>query len=243
MEWRDEGFVLSCRRHGETAAILDVFTERHGRHAGVVRGGASRKVAPGLQPGNQLDLTWRARLEDHIGAFVVEPIRSRAGALMVDRLALSGLNAVSALLAFALPEREAHPDLYRQSVALLDMLSTTPVWPLAYVRWELALLEELGFALDLSVCAATGSTEDLAYVSPRTGRAVSRTGAGVWANRLLPLSPSLTGDSRGSRNDVLSGLQVTGHFLSTGVASSLGEKPLPPARDALIKALARYSPD
>ncbi|TMV54089.1 DNA repair protein RecO, partial [Thioclava sp. BHET1] len=187
MEWRDEGVLLSMRLHGENAAIIEVFTPQHGRHAGVVRGGASRKAAPVLQPGAQLDLTWRARLEDHIGAFTVEPLRGRAGAILGDRLALSGLNSITALLAFTLPEREPHPALYQASVTLFDLLGAAPDWPLAYLRWEMMLLEEMGFGLDLTACAVTGSRDDLAYVSPRTGRAVSRAGAGEWADRLLPL--------------------------------------------------------
>ena len=174
MEWRDHGILLSTRRHGETAAIIEVFTEDHGRHAGVVRGGASRKIAPVLQPGAQLDLAWRARLEDHIGTFHVEPLRSRAAAAMSGRLALAGLNAVCALVGFCLPEREAHGRLYRQTERLLDLLGQDEIWPLAYLRWELALLEETGFGLDLSACAVTGAQDDLVYVSPKSGRAARR---------------------------------------------------------------------
>ena len=122
MEWRDQGILLSTRTHGETSAIIEVFTPAHGRHAGVVRGGVSRRMAPVLQPGAQLDLTWRARLEDHIGAFTVEPMRSRMAASMGDRLSLAGLNAVTALLLFSLPEREAHPRLYQRTERLLDLL-------------------------------------------------------------------------------------------------------------------------
>jgi DNA repair protein RecO (recombination protein O) len=241
MEWRDEGALLSVRRHGETAAIIEVFTAAHGRHAGVVRGGTSRKIAPILQPGAQLDVTWRARLDEHIGAFTVEPLRSRAADLMSDRLSLAGLNAVTALLTFALPEREAHPRLYAGTIALLDMIGTTEVWPLAYLRWEMALLEEMGFALDLSVCAATGATEDLIYVSPRSGRAVSRAGAGDWADRLLPLSPAMTGTSSYVVGDIVTGLGTTGFFLADKLAPALGNRGLPEARQRLLDALDRRS--
>src|SRR6056297_4195955 len=134
MEWRDQGILLSTRTHGESSAIIEVFTPAHGRHAGVVRGGASRRMTPVLQPGAQLDLTWRARLEDHIGAFRVEPLRSRAAGLLGDRLALAGLNAVTALLLFVLPEREAHRALYNRSEVLLDLLGHGDVWPLAYLQ-------------------------------------------------------------------------------------------------------------
>lgn len=239
MEWRDHGILLSMRRHGETAAIIEVFTESHGRHAGVVRGGASRKIAPILQPGAQLDLTWRARLEDHIGSFTVEPLRSRAAAALSGRLALSGLNAVTALLTFCLPEREAHARLYRRSEQLLDLLGQDEIWPLAYLQWELALLDEMGFALDLSRCAATGATTDLAYVSPRTGRAVSRAGAGDWADRLLPLPPCLRGEGEAPDDEIAQALRTTGYFLEHHLAPALGHKPPPEARARFVEAFTR----
>jgi DNA repair protein RecO (recombination protein O) len=241
MDWRDQGAVLSVRRHGETAAILEVFTEAHGRHAGVVRGGASRKIAPILQPGAQLDVTWRARLDQHIGTFTVEPVKSRAASVMSDRLALAALNAVTSLLAFCLPEREPHPVLYRQSMALLDMLGENELWPLAYLRWEMALLDEMGFGLDLSACAATGAANDLAYVSPRTGRAVSRAGAGEWADRLLPLPLCLMGGDAGTPSDIAAGLRTTGHFLETHLAPALGDRSLPDPRRRFAEAYARQS--
>ena len=238
MEWREEGLLLSQRRHGESSAIIEVFTKEHGRHAGIVRGGASRKVAPVLQPGAQLDLSWRARLEDHLGTFAVEPVRSRAF-LMSDRVMLAGLNALTALLSFTLPEREPHPSLYGKTLAVLDMMEEGPFWTLAYLRWEMAVLEELGFGLALETCAVTGATEGLAYVSPRTGRAVSEAGAGEWAGRLLPLSPALVGGGEGSVAEVVEGLRVTGHFLETHLAPSLGDKRLPPSRARLVDLLAR----
>jgi len=235
MEWRDQGILLSSRRHGESAAIIEVFTPGHGRHAGVVRGGASRRQAPVLQPGAQLDVTWRARLEDHIGTFTVEPLRSRAWA-MGDRMALSGLGAVLALLIFCLPERERHERLYRKTEALLDLLGQGDVWPLAYLQWEMALLDDLGFGLDLSGCAVMGSgANDLSYISPRTGRAVSRKGAGEWADRLLPLPPCLLGEGPAPDAEIAEGLQVTGHFLNTRVAPELGNKPLPDARERFVQ--------
>jgi DNA repair protein RecO (recombination protein O) len=238
LEWRDKGVLLAVRRHGENAAIIDVFSEAHGRHSGVVRGGASRKIAPVLQPGAQLDLTWRARLEEHLGAFTVEPLRSRAG-LMADRTTLAALNAVAALLLFALPEREAHGALYTRTQTLLDMMEESAFWPVAYVRWEMSLLDELGFGLDLETCAATGTREGLAFISPRTGRAVSEKAAGDWADRLLPLSATLIGGGSGTVSEVLEALRVTGHFLETGLAHSLGNKPLPEARARLIDRLSR----
>ncbi len=241
MEWRDEGAVLSMRLHGETAAIIEVFTRAHGRHAGVVRGGASRRMAAMLQPGTQVQATWSARLDEHLGTFVVEPLGSRAS-ILSDRLALAGLNAICALLHLALPERDPHPVLWAKTVALLDMLTdpaTPPTWPPAYLRWELDLLEELGFGLDLTSCAVTGSREDLAYVSPRTGRAVSRQAAGEWAARLLPLPPSMLGQGPASPSEMAQGLALTGHFLNRGLQAVLFDKPLPAARGHLIALLAR----
>lgn len=239
MEWRDTGILLSVRRHGESSAILDVFTRARGRHAGVVRGGGGRKLAPILQPGAQLDVAWRARLEEHIGSFTVEPQRSRAAAAMSGRLALAGLNAVTGLLAFCLPERESHPRLYAGTERLLDLLGQDEIWPLAYLRWELALLDEMGFGLDLSECAVTGAREGLIYVSPRTGRAVSAAGAGEWADRLLPLPPCLRGEGEASDGEVAQALGVTGHFLERHLAPELGDKPLLDARARFLGAFER----
>ncbi|KAJ56922.1 DNA recombination protein RecO [Actibacterium mucosum KCTC 23349] len=241
MEWRDEGSVLAVRPHGEHAAIVELFTAEHGRHVGVVRGGASRKMAPILQPGAQVQATWKARLEDHMGAFTIEPLRSRAGDVLGDRLALSGLNAICALLSFSLPEREAHPALYQRTQVLLDLLPHPDAWPLAYLRWEVALLDELGFGLDLTRCAVTGSLDDLAYVSPKTGRAVSAEGAGKWADRLLPLPYCLLGQGPVEASQIVEGLTTTGHFLRVWLAPSLGNRPLPEARARLFDQLQRYS--
>jgi DNA repair protein RecO (recombination protein O) len=237
--WREDGTLLSVRRHGESSAIVEVFTEGHGRTVGVVRGGASRKLAPHLQPGAQLDVAWSARLDEHIGTFAVEPLKSRAAAIMGDRLALGGLNAMTALLCFTLPEREPHGLLYRRSLALFDLLGTDGAWPVVYLRWELALLEEMGFGLDLATCAVTGSRDDLVHVSPRTGRAVSAEGAGAWADRLLPLPPILLGQGNGPASEILEGLRTTGHFLTHWLAPALGDRPLPVARERLIEALSR----
>ena len=237
MEWRDEGVLLSVRPHGETSAIIEVLTAAHGRHEGVVRGGSSRRTAPILQPGAQLDLTWRARLDEHIGTFAVEPLKSRSSALS-DRLALAGLNAVCALLHLALPERLEHAEIYRRTVALLDGLGTASDWAQGYLLWELFLLEDLGYGLDLSSCAVSGSREDLAYVSPRTGRAVARSAAGEWADRLLPLPPCLLGQGTASRQEIVAGLRTTGHFLQRMVGDH-AHRLLPAARARLVALLAR----
>lgn len=237
MDWRAEGILLAVRRHGESSAIVELFTLEHGRHVGVVRGGASRKMGPLLQVGAQLDATWRARLADHIGTYTVEIVKGRAADVMGDRVALAGLSSVCALLSFTLPERAAYPALYARTSVVLDGLGAER-WAEAYLGWELELLSEMGFGLDLSVCAASGVTQDLAYISPRTGRAVSRAAAGDWADRLLPLSPALAGLSN-SLSDVIAGLAVTGHFLEKFLAPSLGDRKLPAARQRLIDALVR----
>ncbi|SDE27009.1 DNA replication and repair protein RecO [Ruegeria marina] len=239
VDWREQGILLTVRRHGESSAIIEVFTEEHGRHAGVVRGGTSRKIAPILQPGAQLDIAWRARLEDHIGSFTVEPVRSRAAVAMSGRLALAGLNTVASLLSFCLPEREPHPHLYHHTERLLDLLGQDEIWPLAYLRWELSLLEELGFGLDLSACAVSGTTEGLVYVSPRTGRAVSAAAAGEWAGRLLPLPDCLRGVGPAPDAEIAQALRTTGFFLENRVAPSLGNRALPEVRGRFVDLVSR----
>ena len=238
MDWRDEGVLLAVRRHGETSSIIEVFTLGHGRHAGIVHGGASRRLAPLLQPGAQLDVAWRARLDEHLGSYAVEPLRSRA-ALMSDRLALAGLNSICALLTFLLPEREAHGALYGATIGLLDRIGAGEGWAVDYLRWELGLLEEMGYGLDLSSCALTGSRDDLAYVSPKSGRAVAREAAGEWEDRLLPLPACLLGQGPAAAGDIADGLRLTGYFLEHRIAPDLGNRPLPEARRRLVTLLSR----
>jgi DNA repair protein RecO (recombination protein O) len=243
MDWQDQGIVLSVRPHGENAAILEVLTAEHGRHLGVVRGGTSRKMTPFLQPGNDLVLSWRARLEDHLGAFTAEPERMRSG-LMADRLALMGLNAVTGVLRMALAERDPHPDLWWASRVLLDRMQGQD-WAAAYLGWELGLLAELGFSLDLSRCAVTGSTLDLAYVSPKTGRAVGRAAAGEWAGRLLPLplvlrrlaAAEAVGPAEAAQ--LSQGFAITGFFLTKALGPVLSDRSLPEARSGLVGRLVK----
>lgn len=240
MEWQDEGTLISSRLFGETSAIIEVFTAEHGCHAGVVRGGASRKVAAVLQPGSQITVVWRARLDDHLGSFTVEPRRSRAG-FLAEHLALTGLNAVCAMLRFALPERHAHRLLYDRTQALLAEMEAQPKggWLPEYLRWELLLLEETGFALDLSRCAVSGSRDDLAFVSPRTGRAVSRLAAADWAPRLLLLPQGLLGQGPMSGAELLAGFAITGHFLGREISTLRGGRTLPEARGRLLDLAER----
>ena len=230
MEWSDDAIVLSSRAHGETGAILELLTRDHGRHIGLVRGGASRRIKPTLQPGNSVHVQWRARLEEHLGSFTCELARARAGELMDSRDCLAGLNAFSAVATAAMPEREAHAPVFEVGEILLDAMMTGDAahWLPLYVRWEAGLLDALGFGLDFSECAATGAKTDLIYVSPKTGRAVSRDAAGVYANRLFKL-PQFLLDSSAQAADVAAGLQLTGHFLVDRVLKPHG-KDLPPAR-------------
>ena len=239
MEWHEEALLIGTRPHGESSVIATVFTRDRGVHAGMIRGGQSRKQAPVLQPGAQLSVTWRARLEVHIGSFTAEPLRSRAALVMGSRLSLAGAGAVMALLQYALPEREAHPSLYDQTLPLMDLLGQDEIWPLAYLKWETALLSELGYGLELDRCAVTGSQEGLAYVSPKTGRAVSAEGAGEWANRLLPLPPCLRGAGDADDAEIAEALEVTGHFLRTKVAAEQVGRPLPDARDRLLALIRK----
>ncbi|MGN7868359.1 DNA repair protein RecO [Paracoccus sp. 22332] len=241
MEWQAEGTVLARRPHGETSVILDVLTDLHGRHSGLVPGGVSQKRAAMLQPGSRLDLRWRARRDDQLGTFAVEPVRLRSG-LLADPLALAGLNAVCSLLIFALPERDPHPVLVGATERLLDLMEAGADWSQDYLRWEMRLLDEMGFGLDLSACAVTGAAQGLAYVSPKSGRAVSREGAGDWADRLLPLPGILggAGDNRGQ--GLAEGLAITGHFLNARLAAELVGRPVPAARQRLVDRLARGQP-
>jgi DNA repair protein RecO (recombination protein O) len=243
MEWSDDAIVLSVRAHGESAAIMEALTREHGRHAGLVRGGGSRKSKAALQPGNSIHLVWRARLNEHLGTFVAEPIRARAGHLIEKRESLAGLNAMTSVITAALPEREAHNSLFEASELLLEAIAAQDFahWGPLFVRWEAGLLDELGFGLDLSRCVVTGSTEELDFVSPRSGRAVSRAAAAPYKERLLSLPSFLLGtqNARPDMADVRTGLKLTGNFLLERVLRPHG-KDMPAARlrlDALAAAI------
>lgn len=238
MLWQDEGIVLGSRRFGESGLLLDLLTRSHGRHAGLVRGGAGRKSRPLFEVGNRLQVTWRARLDDQLGQYTAEPAMLVAGHLLDDPLRLLALGAACALLALALPERDPHPGLYDGLIGLEERLLEGAGWPEAYVRFELALLTELGFGLDLERCAVTGTSDGLAYVSPSTGRAVSAEGAGHYAPRLLPLPPFLAGRGGADDRQVLDGLRLTGAFLQRHLLDAT-ERAMPAARERLIARLSR----
>lgn len=240
MEWRDEGLIIGIRRHGESAAIAEVMTRDHGRHLGMVRGGRSQRMQPVLQPGNSVVCVWRARIEEQMGTLTVEPLRSRAAAIMGSGLALQGVNLLGALLRL-LPERDPHPALFETAEIIAGHLDDPVTGPALMVRLELAVLMELGFGLDLSECAATGVREDLIYVSPKSGRAVSREAGEPWRHRLLPLPNFLSAarqDAQVSRDEILAGFALTGFFLDRDVFGPRGVKP-PEARRAFIAELQR----
>ena len=243
MDWSDDAIVLSVRPLGESGAIVEVLTRVHGRHLGLVRGGASRKMKPVLQPGNTLHLHWRARLSEHLGSFQVELARARAGELMDERASLTGLNALTATASAAMPEREVHESVFTAGEILLDAMLDDGLdhWGPLFVRWEAGLLDALGFGLDLSRCAATGATEELVYVSPRSGRAVSRAGGVAYKERLFALPPFLLGSQNAvARADVAAGLKLTGYFLADRVLAPHG-KEMPAARLRLDELAARES--
>jgi DNA repair protein RecO (recombination protein O) len=244
MEWADEGIVLSVRPHGETSAIVEALTHLHGRHLGLVHGGASRKAKAMLQPGNSLHITWRARLNEHLGSLHAELLRARAGALLERRDSLIGLNAFTAIAAAVLPEREPHVGVYGAAELLLDAIAEQDFahWAPLYVRWESGLLDDLGFGLDFSRCAASGVTGDIVYVSPRSGRAVSREAGAPYADRLLKLPPFLLGSQNAgpSSGDILEGLKLTAYFLLDRVLQPHG-KELPQARIRLQELAANES--
>ena len=236
MEWSDEALVIGVRKHGESSVIVEAMTRDHGRHLGIVKGGRSARLRPVLQPGNSVDLVWRARLEEHLGVYAVEPRTPRAARVMASAPALHAVHHVGALLRL-LPERDPHSALYETAQLIADHCDEPRVAPALIVRMELAILSELGFRLDLSRCAATGARDDLVYVSPKSGRAVSRDAGEPWRERLLPLPGFLRArESTPTREDVRDGFRLTGYFLERELFGPRG-LPMPDARAALIASL------
>lgn len=243
MEWRDEGIILGTRRHGETSAILEVMTRAHGRHLGLVRGGRSRKQQPVLQAGNRVDVIWRARLDEHLGAFQVEALDLNAARLFDSAAAIYGLQTLAGHLRL-LPERDPHERLYETLGLVIDHLDDPAAAGELVVRFEIMMLDELGFGLDLTECAATGAREDLAYVSPKSGRAVSRAAGEPWRDRMLMLPAFLLrgADLRPDTVAIEDAFRLTGFFFARHVYEprGLGE---PDARAAFLGALGRHLAD
>ena len=234
MEWHDDGIVLTARKHGESSAIVTLLTREHGRHAGLVRGGMGRRKRGLFQPGNRVRATWRARLAEHLGSYTCEMTAAVAAPFMDDRLRLAGLSAICAVAEAALPERERYEPVYEGMRILLDVLDQD-IWPTIYVKWEMGLLQELGFGLDLTCCAATGITENLTYVSPKSARAVSADAAEPFKHVLLRLPSFLidTGQTA-SWPDIADGLRLTGFFLDRQVFAHTRECQAPLARGRLV---------
>src|SRR5271169_6977464 len=240
MEWRDEGIVIGLRRHGETSSIIETMTRAHGRHMGLVRGGRSPRLGAALQPGNSLGLVWRARLDEHLGAFRVEPLSLRAGRLLSSALALAGLGYLGALLRL-LPERDPHEGLFDALKIIADRLDDPTLAPALMARFEARILVECGFALDLETCAVSGAREDLVYVSPRTGRAVSASAGAPWKDKLLPLPAFLRPGVDAPTPDgtaVADAFRLTGFFLDRDLFAPRGQ-PLPDSRRAFLAAAAK----
>lgn len=238
MQWTDEGIVLSVRPHGETAAVVDLWTRAHGRHMGLVHGGRSRRLRPVLQAGNHVDAVWKARLADQLGSMNVEMRRAFAAETLDDSQALMALSSITTLTGL-LPERDPHPNLYEITLFVLGFLNDPTVWPALLVRWELALLDELGFGLDLSQCAATGANDQLIYVSPKSGRAVSASAGEPYRDKLLALPQFLTKQrsSPVTARDVNLGFALTGHFIEKHLLLPKGQT-LPASRTRLVAQLA-----
>ncbi len=240
MQWIDDGIVLGARSYGESSVILELFTRAHGRHLGLVRGGRSRRQQPVLQPGNRVHATWSARLDEHLGNFAVEASVSRAARLMERREGVAGITHLAAL-ARLMPEREVHEGLYEAIELIADALPDVAIAAPLMVRFELEILSLLGFGVDLSECAATGSTEDLAYVSPKSGRAVSRTAGEPWKERLLTLPGFLVGGQAIAADDVRDGFRLTGYFLGRHVYEPRGLA-MPDAREVFLRFVGPVEP-
>ncbi|MCR4267934.1 DNA repair protein RecO [Nitratireductor sp. ZSWI3] len=239
MEWRDEGIILGARRHGETSVILETMTAAHGRHLGLVKGGRSRRMQPLLQPGNRVELVWRARLDEHLGLFQVEPVELNAARILASACAVYGIQLLAAHLRL-MPERDPHAGLYESLKIIMSHLDDPAIAGALVVRFELALLDELGFGLDLAQCALTGSRSGLAYVSPKSGRAVTQAAGAPWRDRLLPLPPFLVGDAGAPADGeaVEQAFRLTGFFFQRNVYEPRGMDE-PDARGGFLAALAR----
>jgi DNA repair protein RecO (recombination protein O) len=242
MEWTDEGIVLGVRRHGESSAIVELLTREHGRHLGLVRGGAGSRMRPLLQPGNSVTAVWRARLDEHLGYYMLEGTRLRAATVLASSFAVYGVTHLAAL-ARLLPERDPHLDIYQMLERILDDFDEAGEAAAHLIRFELAMLAELGFGLDLENCAATGETAELIYVSPKSGGAVSRRAGEPFRDRLLRLPPFLrqTQDGRNdwSDQDLQDGFRLTGLFLLRHVLEPRGQGHSD-ARDGFINAIAKH---
>lgn len=236
MQWSDQAIIIGVKRHGETSVVAEVMTRSRGRHLGLVRGGRSRTMQPVLQPGNEVEVTWRARLDEHLGEFKMEPVRLRAARLMEAATSVYGVQAMGALLRL-LPERDPHPHLYEALDVILENLHDPSDAGELFVRFEIAVLNDLGFGLDLAECAATGRRDDLVYVSPKSGRAVSREAGAPYADKMLALPPFLAerGSHAADYDSLAAAFRMTAFFLHRHVYEPRGIA-LSAARDGFVQA-------
>ncbi len=239
MEWTDDAIILSSRRHGESSSITTVLSPQHGRYAGLVRGGSGKSKRGILQTGNHVRSLWRARLPEHLGTFTCELVTAHSAMVLSDPLRLMALSSACAVADTVLPEREPHASVYHGLQIFLKALGHDDDWPIIYVKWELGLLGELGFGLDFTECASTGSNDDLIYVSPKSGKAVSASAGEPYKSRLLPL-PSFLKDraTSGTAEDAADGVKLTGYFLNNHVYEEHGVNQ-PEARTRFVQALGR----
>jgi len=237
MEWSDQGFVLSIRPHGEGHCVADIFTREYGRWAGLVFGGAGRRMAPILQPGNIVQVNWRGRLADSLGHYSVELMRPLAAEHLMDRLPLSGLSSLCAIISRCVSERQPHPTIYGALEVVLDAMEDESLWPALMAKWELGLLADLGFGLTLDRCVSTGGNDELIYVSPKSASAVSASAGEPYRDRMLPLPAFFLGKPGPiDLSEAIDGLKTTGYFLETRILHLVNQQ-LPEARVRLIELL------
>ena len=241
MEWKDEGIIIGTRKHGETSLIVEIMTRRHGRHLGIVRGGRSRKKQPFMQPGNSVEATWRARLDEHLGTWSLEATELRTARLMETPIGVFGIQLLASHLRL-IPERDVHEHLHEALEIILSHLQEASIAAVLMVKFELALLDDLGFGLDLTKCAVTGKKENLSHVSPKTGRAVCLEAATPWVDKLLVLPVFLT-DGRGEQHptlaEIMDGFLLTGYFLDRHVYHPRGLV-TPIDRASFMRSISKY---
>ncbi len=241
MEWQDQAIILSAKPHGENNVVVELLTEKHGRHAGMVRGGRSKKHRPVLQPGNHVSAVWKARLVEHLGFYAIELIQAHAAVLMEDRAALAGISSMCTLARY-LPERDPHPGMFDAGLLILQYIENKDIWPCLLIRWEMELLNQLGFQLDFSECAATGSKENLIYISPKSGKAVSEEAGEPYKDKLLKIPHFLRqgSNNQGTAEEIRLGFTLTGFFLEKYVLE-VRNQTLPETRNRLLRYLMQIS--
>ena len=249
-EWKDKGIVLSAKKYGEKGLILNILTEKQGRHLGWFNNYKNKKTSFDIQPGNVVDVTWKSRLSDQIGNYKIELLSSVTGKIFDDRLKLQALSSTCSLIDVLLPERESYSEIFRATIAFIDLISLineneNHAWVEGYVKWEIGVLSSIGYSLDLSKCAVTGEKNNLCYVSPKTGKAVTFEGAGEYAPKLLHL-PFFLGGIKNKNyyfySDILYGLKITTYFFKNKLFTTINNNKivkLPDSRSRLIEMIEK----